>query len=266
MGISIVVTSGKGGVGKTTTTANVSTELASMGKKVCMVDLDIGLRNLDAFLGLTKRIVYDIVDVAQQRVVLSQALVRDPRFGDNLYLLAASQFSDKYVLDSNSVNTIIEYLKQRFDFVMIDCPAGIEYGFKNAVNSAEAALVVTNPEIASVSDSDRVVGILESLEMPITPHLVINRIRKNMINEGTSMKIEDIVNHLGIPLIGIIVDEDEVISSSNSGQTIVSNPESEAGRGYRNIARRMLGENVPLTLFEQPKKRGFMSRMFGRNN
>ncbi|WP_125707975.1 septum site-determining protein MinD [Companilactobacillus zhongbaensis] len=266
MGISIVVTSGKGGVGKTTTTANVSTELASMGKKVCMVDLDIGLRNLDAVLGLTKRIVYDIVDVAQQRVVLSQALVRDPRFGDNLYLLAASQFSDKYVLDSNSVNTIIEYLKQRFDFVMIDCPAGIEYGFKNAVNSAEAALVVTNPEIASVSDSDRVVGILESLEMPITPHLVINRIRKNMINEGTSMKIEDIVNHLGIPLIGIIVDEDEVISASNSGQTIVSDPNSEAGRGYQNIARRMLGENVPLTLFEQPKKRGFMSRMFGKNN
>ncbi|ALB28694.1 septum site-determining protein MinD [Companilactobacillus heilongjiangensis] len=264
MGISIVVTSGKGGVGKTTTTANVSTVLASLGKKVCMVDLDIGLRNLDAVMGLTNRIVYDIVDVAQHRVVVSQALVRDPRFEDNLYLLAASQFADKYVLDKDSVGNIINELKQRFDFVMIDCPAGIEYGFQNAVSIADGALVVTNPEVASVSDADRVVGILENMNMPITPHLIINRIRKNMINDGTSMKIDDIVNHLGIPLLGIVVDEDKVISASNTGHTVAFDEYSDAGHSYQNIARRMLGENIPLNLFDHPKKVGFWGRVFGR--
>lgn len=264
MGISIVVTSGKGGVGKTTTTANVSTFLASLGKKVCMVDLDIGLRNLDAVMGLTNRIVYDIVDVAQHRVVVSQALVRDPRFEDNLYLLAASQFADKYVLDKESVASIVNELKQRFDFVMIDCPAGIEYGFQNAVSIADGALVVTNPEVASVSDADRVVGILENMNMVITPHLIINRIRKNMINEGTSMKIDDIVNHLGIPLLGVVIHEDKVISASNSGRTVVFDDDSDAGHSYQNIARRMLGENIPLDLSGQTKKVGFWSRLFGR--
>jgi len=264
MGISIVVTSGKGGVGKTTTTANVSTVLASLGKKVCMVDLDIGLRNLDAVIGLTNRIVYDIVDVAQHRVVVSQALVRDPRFEDNLYLLAASQFADKYVLDKDSVGSIINELKQRFDFVMIDCPAGIEYGFQNAVSIADGALVVTNPEVASVSDADRVVGILENMNMPITPHLIINRIRKNMINDGTSMRIDDIVNHLGIPLLGIVIDEDRVISASNSGRTVAFEAGSAAGRSYQHIARRMLGENIPLDLSDGTKKVSFWGRLFGR--
>jgi len=264
MGISIVVTSGKGGVGKTTTTANVSTVLASLGKKVCMVDLDIGLRNLDAVMGLTNRIVYDIVDVAQHRVVVSQALVRDPRFEDNLYLLAASQFADKYVLDKASVGSVVNELKQRFDFVMIDCPAGIEYGFQNAVSIADGALVVTNPEVASVSDADRVVGILENMNMPITPHLIINRIRKNMINNGTSMRIDDIVNHLGIPLLGIVIDEDKVISASNAGCTVAFDNESDAGRSYQHIARRMLGENIPLDLSDQTKKIGFWGRVFGR--
>lgn len=266
MGISIVVTSGKGGVGKTTTTANISTVLASLGKKVCMVDLDIGLRNLDASLGLTNRVVYDIVDVAQGRVVLSQALVRDPDFEDNLYLLAASQFTDKYVLDQDSLARIITYLKQRFDFVMIDCPAGIEYGFQNAITVADGALVVTNPELASISDADRVVGILEDMRMPITPHLIINRVRKNMVNNGTSMRIDDIVNHLGIPLLGIVMDEDKVIEASNAGKTIVMDNTSDAGHSYQNIARRMLGENIPLDLFQEPKKAGFFSRIFGRNN
>lgn len=264
MGISIVVTSGKGGVGKTTTTANVSTVLASLGKKVCMVDLDIGLRNLDAVMGLTNRVVYDIVDVAQHRVVVSQALVRDPRFEDNLYLLAASQFADKYVLDKDSLALIINELKQRFDFVMIDCPAGIEYGFQNAVSTADGALVVTNPEIASVSDADRVVGILENMNMPITPHLIINGIRKNMINEGTSMRIDDIVNHLGIPLLGIVIDEDKVISASNAGQTVAFDRDSSAGHSYQNIARRMLGESIPLDLSTDTKKVGFWGRVFGK--
>ncbi|PMD67740.1 septum site-determining protein MinD [Companilactobacillus nuruki] len=264
MGISIVVTSGKGGVGKTTTTANVSTVLASLGKKVCMVDLDIGLRNLDAVMGLTNRIVYDIVDVAQHRVVVSQALVRDPRFEDKLYLLAASQFADKYVLDKESVGRIIEELKQRFDFVMIDCPAGIEYGFQNAVSIADGALVVINPEVASISDADRVVGILENMNMPITPHLIINRIRRNMVNDGTSMKIDNIVNHLGIPLLGIVVDEDKVITASNTGRTVVLDETSDAGHSYRNIAKRMLGENIPLDLSDHTKKAGFWGRVFGR--
>ncbi|HCD08176.1 MAG TPA: septum site-determining protein MinD [Lactobacillus sp.] len=264
MGISIVVTSGKGGVGKTTTTANVSTVLASLGKKVCMVDLDIGLRNLDAVMGLTNRIVYNIVDVAQHRVVVSQSLVRDPHFEDNLYLLAASQFADKYVLDKASVGNIVNELKQRFDFVMIDCPAGIEYGFQNAVSIADGALVVTNPEVASVSDADRVVGILENMNMPITPHLIINRIRKNMINDGTSMKIDDIVNHLGIPLLGIVIDEDKVIAASNSGRTVAFDSYSDAGKSYQNIARRMLGESIPLDLFNHTKKVGFWGKVFGR--
>ncbi|KRK64551.1 septum formation-inhibiting ATPase, ATPase ParA-type [Companilactobacillus tucceti DSM 20183] len=266
MGISIVITSGKGGVGKTTTTANISTVLAGLGKKVCMVDLDIGLRNLDSVLGLTNRVVYDIVDVAQGRVVLSQALVRDPKFDDNLYLLAASQFTDKYALDQASLESIIEYLKQRFDFVMIDCPAGIEYGFQNAVTVADGAIVVTNPEIASVSDADRVVGILENMNMPITPHLIINRVRKNMINNGTSMKIDDIVNHLGIPLLGIVIDEDEVIAASNSGQMVVLDDKSDAGHSYKNIAHRMLGENIPLDIFNETKKTSFLGRIFGRKN
>ncbi|WP_099974632.1 septum site-determining protein MinD [Lactobacillus terrae] len=265
MGISIVVTSGKGGVGKTTTTANISTALASMNQKVCMIDLDIGLRNLDSVLGLTNRIVYDVLDVASQRVAISQALVRDPRFDDNLYLLAASQFEDKYALDKESISGIVEYLKSRFDFVIIDCPAGIEEGFQNAVSVADGALIVTNPEVSSISDSDRVVGILEELNMPVTPHLIINRIRKNMINNGTSMNITDIVDHLGIPLIGVVIDEDDVIYASNSGQTIVNDPNSEAGRGYKNIAKRMLGETIPLDLFDaEEKKQGFIGRLFGR--
>jgi len=204
------------------------------------------------------------VDVAQNRVVVSQALVRDPRFEDNLYLLAASQFADKYILDKDSVGRIVGELKQRFDFVMIDCPAGIEYGFQNAVSIADGALVVTNPEVASVSDADRVVGILENMNMPITPHLIINRIRKNMINDGTSMRIDDIVNHLGIPLLGIVIDEDKVISASNAGQTVAFDRESDAGHSYQNIARRMLGENIPLNLSDQTKKIGFWGRVFGK--
>lgn len=264
MGISIVITSGKGGVGKTTTTANISIALAKLGQKVCVVDLDIGLRNLDTVMNLSDRIIYDVVDVAHNRATVNQALVRDSRFEDNLYLLAASQSQDKDVLDSDNLIAIIDTLKEKFDFVIVDCPAGIEKGFKNAISVADGAIIVTNPEISAVSDADRTIGILEEYNMPIGPHLIINRIRKDMVQAGTAMKIEDIVNHLGLPLLGVIADENRVIEKSNQGESVVLDENSLAGQGYWNIAKRMLGEKIPLMNFDEIKeeKRGFFSRLF----
>jgi len=267
MGKAIVVTSGKGGVGKTTTTANLGTALALMGKKVCLVDLDIGLRNLDVILGLDNRILYDIVDVVENRAQLRQALVKDKRFDDLLYLLPAAQNADKNSLNPDQVRAVVDELKPDFDYVLLDCPAGIEQGFMNAIAGADAAIIVSTPEISAIRDADRVVGLLEQYPLAEAPKLVINRIRQRMMQDGETMDIDEITHHLSIDLLGIVVDDDAVIRTSNNGEPVVLDPKNPAAQGYRNIARRIEGETVPLMNIEHQKV-GVWSRItsvFHRN-
>ncbi len=256
MGEAIVVTSGKGGVGKTTTSANLGTALALLGRKVCMVDTDIGLRNLDVVMGLENRIIYDLIDVAEGRCRLNQALVKDKRF-DELYMLPAAQTKDKHDITPEQVRKIVEDLKPDYDYVIIDCPAGIEQGFDNAVAGADQAIVVTTPENAAVRDADRVIGILEQRGFK-SPKLIINRIRPNMLKSGDMLEIDDICQVLAIDLIGIVPDDEVVIKSANLGEPTVMNPASRAAIAYRNVARRILGETVPLMQLEEK------SGMFGR--
>lgn len=262
MAKSIVITSGKGGVGKTTTSANLGTALALMGKKVCLIDLDIGLRNLDVILGLDNRIIYDIVDVARKRAKLHQALVRDKRFDDKLFLLPAAQNTDKTALTPDDVKEIVAELDPNFDYILLDCPAGIEQGFMNAVAGADEAIVVSTPEISSVHDADRVVGLLEKQNLSEPPMLIINRIRQHMVDDGTMMDVDDITRHLSIKLLGIVFDDDEVISTSNQGEPIVLETDNQAAQGYRNIARRLEGQTVPLMKYQSAKsKPGFFARL-----
>ncbi|BAC14005.1 septum site-determining protein MinD [Oceanobacillus iheyensis] len=252
MGEAIVITSGKGGVGKTTTSANIGTALALMEKKVCLIDTDIGLRNLDVVMGLENRIIFDIVDVIEERCKLKQALIKDKRF-DYLTLLPAAQTSDKTAVTIQGMKEIIAELKQEYDYIIIDCPAGIEQGFQNAIAGADRAIVVTTPEKSSVRDADRIVGLLEKQDMKESPRLVINRIRNHMMKNGDMLDIDDIVNLLSIDLIGIVVDDDEVIKASNNGEPIALHPNSKASIAYRNIARRILGETVPLQALDDEK-------------
>ncbi|OXM86851.1 septum site-determining protein MinD [Paenibacillus rigui] len=249
MGEAIVITSGKGGVGKTTTSANIGTALALQGKKVCMVDTDIGLRNLDVVMGLENRIIYDLIDVAEGRCRLPQALVKDKRF-DELYMLPAAQTKDKHAISPEAVRDIVLELKKDFDFVIIDCPAGIEQGFKNAVAGADKAIVVTTPENAAVRDADRIIGLLEN-ERIESPKLIINRIRANMVKKGEMLDIDEICSVLAIDLLGIVPDDEYVIKAANMGEPTVMNPNSRAAIAYRNIARRMLGDTVPLMPMEE---------------
>ncbi|USG64131.1 septum site-determining protein MinD [Brevibacillus ruminantium] len=249
MGIGIVVTSGKGGVGKTTTSANLGTALALLGQKVCMVDTDIGLRNLDVVMGLENRIIYDLVDVAEGSCRLQQALIKDKRF-ENLSLLPAAQTKDKSAVLPEQMEEIITQLKREFDYVVIDCPAGIEQGFRNAVAGADQAIVVTTPEKAAVRDADRIIGLLEREKMGM-PKLVINRVRPHMVKNGDMLDVEDILDLLAIDLIGVVPDDDHVIKAANQGEPAVMNHESRAAISYRNIARRLLGEAVPLQPLEQ---------------
>lgn len=249
MGEAIVVTSGKGGVGKTTTSANLGTALALLGKKVCMVDTDIGLRNLDVVMGLENRIVYDLIDVAEGRCRVNQALIKDKRF-DELYMLPAAQTKDKNDVSPEQVRQIVDSLKPDFDYIVIDCPAGIEQGFRNAIAGATQAIVVTTPENAAVRDADRVIGLLEKSHIS-SPKLVINRIRPNMMRSGDMLEIDDICQVLAIDLIGIVPDDEMVIKAANQGEPTVMNPNSRAAIAYRNIARRMLGETVPLSQLEE---------------
>ncbi|BBU40356.1 MULTISPECIES: septum site-determining protein MinD [Aeribacillus] len=253
MGEAIVVTSGKGGVGKTTTSANVGTALAIMGKKVCLVDTDIGLRNLDVVMGLENRIIYDLVDVVQERCKIHQALVKDKRFNDFLYLLPAAQTSDKTAVTPEQMKNLIDQLKQDFDYIIIDCPAGIEQGYKNAVSGADQAIVVTTPEVSAVRDADRIIGLLEKEDIE-PPRLIINRIRNHLMKNGDMLDVDEIVSHLSIDLLGIVIDDDEVIKASNNGEPIVMNPDNRASIAYRNIARRILGEAVPLQSLDEPEK------------
>jgi septum site-determining protein MinD len=244
MGEAIVITSGKGGVGKTTTSANIGTALALLGKKVCMVDTDIGLRNLDVVMGLENRIVYNLVDVIEGRCRLPQALIKDKRF-DELYLLPASQTKDKDSVSPEDIKKLILDLKQDFDFVIIDCPAGIEQGFKNAIAGADKAIVVTTPENAAVRDADRIIGLLETNKIR-NSRLIVNRIRPSMVKKGEMLDIDEIISVLSIDLLGIVPDDEHVIKAANSGEPTVMNTSSKAAIAYRNIARRILGDTVPL--------------------
>lgn len=253
MGVAIVITSGKGGVGKTTTTANLGTALALQGKKVCLVDTDIGLRNLDLVLGLDNRIIYDLVDVVEGRCKIHQALVKDKRVDEKLFLLPAAQTTDKNAVTPEQMKSLIDELKREYDYVLIDCPAGIEQGYKNAVAGADRAIVVTTPEISAVRDADRIIGLLEQ-ESIEPPKLIINRIRRDLMKNGDSLDINEITTHLSIDLLGIVIDSEDVISSSNKGEPIVMDPNSKASLGYRNIARRILGESVPLMSIEDNSK------------
>ncbi|CEG28019.1 septum site-determining protein MinD [Bacillus sp. B-jedd] len=251
MGEAIVITSGKGGVGKTTTSANLGTALALQGKKVCLVDTDIGLRNLDVVMGLENRIIYDLVDVALGRCKMHQALVKDKRFDGLLFLLPAAQTEDKTAVTPEQMKDLVEKLKQEFDYIIIDCPAGIEHGYRNAVAGADRAIVVTTPEKSAVRDADRIIGLLEKEENVEAPKLIINRIRPHMMRNGETMDVDEITHHLSIDLLGIVADDDEVIKASHYGEPIALNPNSKASLAYRNIARRILGESIPLQQLEE---------------
>jgi len=265
MGEVYVITSGKGGVGKTTTTANVGTYLSILGKRVLLIDADIGLRNLDVVMGLENRIVFDIVDVVEGRCKPKQALIKDKRF-DGLYLLPAAQSKDKTAVSPEQMKALCEQLKDDFDFVLIDCPAGIEQGFKNAIAGAQKAIVVTTPEVSAVRDADRIIGLLEAYELH-NPKLIINRIRFDMVKRGDMMDIDDILEILSIELLGIIPDDEKIIISTNKGEPVVMDEKSRAGQEYRNIARRILGENIPIVSEEE--NLGFLGRIkkfLGLNN
>jgi septum site-determining protein MinD len=248
MGEVIVITSGKGGVGKTTTTANIGTGLAAMGKKVVMVDTDIGLRNLDVVMGLENRIVYDIVDVVVGNCRLKQALIKDKRF-DGLYLLPAAQTKDKNAVNIEQMQKLCADLKEEFDFVIIDCPAGIEQGFRNAIAGAERAIVVTTPEVSAVRDADRIIGLLEAAELR-EPKLIVNRLRPHMVAAGDMMGIEDMIDILAIELLGVVPDDESIVISTNRGEPAVLDMLSRAGEAYRNIAKRITGEQIPLMNLE----------------
>ncbi|MED3562193.1 septum site-determining protein MinD [Bacillus xiapuensis] len=265
MGEAIVITSGKGGVGKTTTSANIGTALALQGKKVCLVDTDIGLRNLDVVMGLENRIIYDLVDVIEKRCKIHQALVKDKRFDGLLYLLPAAQTVDKSAVRPEQMKELITELKQDYDYIIIDCPAGIEVGFQNAVAGADAAIVITTPEVSAVRDADRIIGLIEKESHMVPPKLVINRIRNHMMKNGDMLDVDEVTQHLSIELFGIVADDDEVIKASNHGEPIALNPNSKASLAYRNIARRILGESIPLQSLEEPNKGMFskLKKFFG---
>ena len=258
MGEAIVITSGKGGVGKTTTTANIGTALALQNKKVCLVDTDIGLRNLDVIMGLENRIIYDIVDVAEGRCKLSQTLIKDKRF-ECLKLVPAAQAKDKTSIQPEQMKVIIDELKRDFDYVLIDCPAGIEQGFKNAIAGADHSIVVTTPENSAVRDADRIIGLLEKEPNLSSPRLVINRIKNHMVKTGGMLEIDEILDVLAVELLGVVIDDEEVIAASNKGEPIALNPSSRASIAYRNIARRILGESVPLMALDD--QQGFFKKV-----
>ena len=262
MGEVIVITSGKGGVGKTTTTANLGSALAMQGKKVVLVDTDIGLRNLDVVMGLENRIVYDIVDVVEEKCKLRQALIKDKRFNE-LFLLPAAQTRDKSAVNEEQMKGLVENLKEEFEYILIDCPAGIEQGFKNAIAGANRAIVVTTAEISAIRDADRIIGLLESSEIK-NPELIVNRLRPDMVRKGEMMDVDDIVDLLSIELVGVVPDDEYIITQTNKGEPVVSNRKAPAGRAYLEVARRVLGENIEVTI--PGREKGFLAklkRLFG---
>ena len=262
MGEVIVITSGKGGVGKTTTTANIGTGLALQGKKTVLIDTDIGLRNLDVVMGLENRIVYDLVDVVEGSCRVRQALIKDKRF-DGLHLLPAAQTRDKNAVSPEQMEKLCAELKEEFDYVLIDCPAGIEQGFKNAIAGADRAFVVTTPEVSAVRDADRIIGLLEANDIR-NPRLIVNRLRPDMVRRGDMMTIDDILDILAIDLIGVVPDDENIIVSTNRGEPAVADAKSNAGLAYRNITKRILGEEVPfIDLTAQENILTKMKKLFG---
>ncbi len=257
----IVVTSGKGGVGKTTTTANIGMGLAARGKKVVLVDTDTGLRNLDLLLGLERRIVYTLVDVIQQRVGYRQALVRHKKY-ENLYLLATSQVADKTAITPSQMAELVKNMRDDFDYILIDCPAGIEQGFQTAVVGADWAIVVTMPEVAAVRDADKIIGKLLADEKKVK--LVVNRIRPEIVARGDMLTMEDIDDTLGVERIGHIPDDATVIDAANIGVPVVENENSQAGKAYRNLVGRIMGETIPFMEFSGPSFFDRLKALFGR--
>lgn len=253
----VTITSGKGGVGKTTAVANIAVGLASLGKKVVCIDADIGLRNLDVILGLENRIVYDLVDVVEGRCRLRQAMIRDKRLSE-LYLIPAAQTRDKSAVSPSDMVRVCDELRPECDWILIDSPAGIERGFRNSIAGADRVIVMTNPEISAVRDADRVIGILEA-EGKGPAQLVINRIKPSMVKRGDMLSVDDVLDLLAIHLIGIVPEDENVIVASNRGQPLAFENKSKASQAFHNIARRLLGEEVPFVSLES---QGFLNRLF----
>ena len=252
----IVITSGKGGVGKTTTVANIGTGLAMLGKKVAVVDTDIGLRNLDVVLGLENRIVYNLVDVVNGSCRLRQALIRDKRHPE-LYLLPSAQTKDKTAVSPEQMIKLTQELREEFDDVLLDCPAGIEQGFKNAIAGADKAIVVTTPEVSAIRDADRIIGLLEAGDIRDI-RLIINRLRPDMIARGDMMSVDDVLEILAVDLLGTILDDEQIVVATNQGEPL-SGKNSQAEEEYQNICKRILGEDIPFVTIRQ--KKGMFSRL-----
>lgn len=258
----ITVTSGKGGVGKTTTTANIGAALALRGKQVVCLDADIGLRNLDVVMGLENRIVYDIVDVVEGRCKINQAMIKDKRI-PGLFLIPAAQTRDKNAVSPNDMIRICAELREIVDFVVIDSPAGIERGFRNSIAPADEILIVTNPEVSAVRDADRIIGIIEAEEKG-PAYLAINRVNVKMVRQGEMLESEDILDLLGISLIGVIPEDEQVIVSTNRGLPIATDEKNIAGKAFRNIAGRLDGEEIPL--MDLGAENNFFKKIFGASN
>ncbi len=265
----IVVTSGKGGVGKTTSSAAIATGLAQKGKKTVVIDFDIGLRNLDLIMGCERRVVFDFVNVIQGDASLNQALIKDKRT-ENLYILPASQTRDKEALTKEGVDKILNELdKQGFEFIICDSPAGIESGALMALYFADEAIITTNPEVSSVRDSDRILGILASKSRraeqgiePIKEHLLLTRYNPGRVSRGDMLSMEDVLEILCIPLLGVIPEDQSVLRSSNQGEPVILDQDSDAGKAYEDTVLRLLGEERPFRFIEEEKK-GFLKRLFG---
>lgn len=265
----LVVTSGKGGVGKTTSSAAIATGLAQKGKKTVVIDFDIGLRNLDLIMGCERRVVYDFVNVIQGDATLNQALIKDKRT-ENLFILPASQTRDKDALTREGVEKVLNELGEMdFDFIICDSPAGIESGALMALYFADEAIITTNPEVSSVRDSDRILGILSSKSRraeqglePITEHLLLTRYNPGRVSRGDMLSMEDVLEILCIPLIGVIPEDQSVLRSSNQGEPVILDQESDAGKAYDDTVARILGEDRPFRFIEEEKK-GFLKRLFG---
>ena len=244
----IVVTSGKGGVGKTTTTANIAVALAAMGNRVVAIDGDIGLRNLDVIMGLENRIVYTLIDALEGQCRLNQTLIRDKRV-ENLYMIPTAQSKTKDAVTADQMKNVCDELRNDFDYIIVDSPAGIESGFKNSAAGADEALVVTTPEVSAVRDADRIIGLLESMEKsPIK--LIVNRIRPHMVKSGDMLGVSDVLDILAIDLIGMVPDDESVVTSANRGEPLTLSADSPASQAFRNIACRIAGQNVPFLSLE----------------
>lgn len=263
MGEVIVITSGKGGVGKTTTTANIGVGLATLDKKVVVIDTDLGLRNLDVVMGLENRIVYNLVDVIEGNCRMKQALIKDKRY-ENLYLLPSAQTKDKSAVSPEQMRKLTEELAEEFDYILVDCPAGIEQGFQNAIAGATRAIVVTTPEVSAIRDADRIIGLLEKHNIKQVD-LVINRIRMAMVKRGDMMSVEDVTEILAVDLLGAIPDDEQIVVATNQGEPVVG-MDALAGKAYINICKRIVGEEVPfLNLDPHTGFFGKLSKMFKSN-